>query len=309
MKAKIFAKLKQEYSALGLGNEILMARAESLAATGLITDDNIDAVVAVQKRELEDLQKANDKRVNDALEKERKKHEEELAKIEADRKAKAEAKAKKEAEEKAAAEKAAAEKAAADKKAEEDAKAKAEEERKAKEAEDAASKKLVEDGKISAEVAELLKQEREKTASTISAYEGKMKEYLDLLTAAEAKRNEEMETLRKTYAELSTANKTLSDSYESLKKEKEAEAAAKALADRKNFITAKAKELGVPDWRVEEGFAIADDATDEAIVDTLTKVANNVKTQLLPSNRVAHPLSDSTPTKVELADLAKSIVK
>lgn len=80
MKAKIFAKLKQEYSSLGLGDEYLMSKAESLAATGLVTDDNIDAVVACQRKELEGLQKANDKRVTDALEKERKKHEEETRK-------------------------------------------------------------------------------------------------------------------------------------------------------------------------------------------------------------------------------------
>lgn len=82
MKAKIFAKLKQEYSSLGLGDEYLMSKAESLAATGLVTDDNIDAVVACQRKELEGLQKANDKRVTDALEKERKKHEEETRKKE-----------------------------------------------------------------------------------------------------------------------------------------------------------------------------------------------------------------------------------
>lgn len=69
MKAKIFAKLKQEYSSLGLGDEYLMSKADSLAATGLVTDDNIDAVVACQRKELEGLQKANDKRVTDALEK------------------------------------------------------------------------------------------------------------------------------------------------------------------------------------------------------------------------------------------------
>ena len=52
MKAKIFAKLKQEYSSLGLGDEYLMSKADSLAATGLVTDDNIDAVVACQRKEI-----------------------------------------------------------------------------------------------------------------------------------------------------------------------------------------------------------------------------------------------------------------
>lgn len=45
MKEKIFQKLKQEFSHLGLGDVVLQAHADSLAAIGLVTDENIDTVI------------------------------------------------------------------------------------------------------------------------------------------------------------------------------------------------------------------------------------------------------------------------
>lgn len=248
MKAKIFAKLKQEYSSLGLGDEYLMSKADSLAATGLVTDDNIDAVVACQRKELEGLQKANDKRVTDALEKERKKHEEETRKKE------------QEAEE-------------ARRKAEEDAAAK------------------------------------------------KKGEHTDLVT------NPDVETLRKQVEELTAAGKkrdeeyaanlkTLTESRDSLGKQvKElvdknaASEAAAAKAARNAMIMAKAKELGVPQWRIDEGFTIAEDASEEVITETLTKVANNINTNILPGSRGGFPLAGNEPTKEDLASIAASLVK
>lgn len=248
MKAKIFAKLKQEYSSLGLGDEYLMSKADSLAATGLVTDDNIDAVVACQCKELEGLQKANDKRVTDALEKERKKHEEETRKKEQEA---------------------------------EEARRKAEEE--------AAAKKKGEhtDPVTNPDVEALRKQVEE-------------------LTAAGKKRDEE-------YA----ANlKTLTDSRDSLGKQVKdlvdknaaAEAAA-AKAARNAMILAKAKELGVPQWRIDEGFTIAEDASDEVITETLTKVANNINTNILPGSRGGFPLAGNEPTKEDFASIAASLVK
>ena len=84
MKDKIFQLLKQEYKSLGLGDEVLQAHAEMLDNMGLVTDDNIETVVASQKSFLESLQKDNDRRVTDA----KKKFEEaQKAKEEAERKA------------------------------------------------------------------------------------------------------------------------------------------------------------------------------------------------------------------------------
>ena len=67
MKEKIFQKLKQEFSHLGLGDVILLAHADSLASIGLVTDENIDTVISAQKGFLENLQKTSDKRVTDAV--------------------------------------------------------------------------------------------------------------------------------------------------------------------------------------------------------------------------------------------------
>lgn len=245
MKAKIFAKLKQEYSSLGLGDEYLMSKAESLAATGLVTDDNIDAVVACQRKELEGLQKANDKRVTDALEKERKKHEEETRKKE------------QEAEE-------------ARKKAEEEAKKKGE-------------PKPQPDN----DMASVLK---------------RMEEMEEANKQREAQYTATIKTLTDKNTELGKTVKELSD------KNAEAEAAA-AKAARTAMIQAKAKELGVPDWRIEEGFNLAEDATEEVITEKLTQVANNINTNLLPGTKNIFPLSGNDPTKEELASMAASIVK
>lgn len=247
MKAKIFAKLKQEYSSLGLGDEYLMLKADALAATGLVTDDNIDAVVACLRKELEGLQKSNDKRVTDALEKERKKHEEETRKKE------------KEAEE---------------------ARRKAEEE---------AAKKKGNDQTPPAD-----------------NYEALRKQVEDLVAAGK-KRDEEyaanLKSLTDKNTELGNTVKTLTD------KNAEAEAAA-AKAARLAKITSKAKELGVPQWRIDEGFTIADDASDDAITDTLTKVANNISANLLPpGSRAGIPLGNDKPSEDDLKNLAASIVK
>lgn len=128
MKDKIFKALKQAYSALGLGDEILQAQAENLAGLGLVTDDNIQTVVEAQKSYLESLQRLNDKRVTDA----RKKLMEEQAKAEAERKAKEEAEA-------------VAKKAEADRIAKEDAERKRIEELKQKEDIPDALKKFIEE--------------------------------------------------------------------------------------------------------------------------------------------------------------------
>ena len=57
MKDKILNALKQEYAHLGLGDGILSGLAEMLAGTKLVTDENLQGIVAGQKAYLEDLQK------------------------------------------------------------------------------------------------------------------------------------------------------------------------------------------------------------------------------------------------------------
>lgn len=309
MKAKLFAKLKQEYSSLGLGDEYLMSKAESLADTGLVTDENIDAVVACQRKELEGLQKVNDKRVTDALKKEREKYDEETRKVkEAKAKADAEAKAKADAEAKAKAEAEAKEQAAIKEK--EDAEKKKAEEEAALKAELAS---LKEKG-VSDAVIEYIKELQTKTdtkhqesASKTRGILDEMQKTIDELVNSAKKRDEEY---NRTIQNLTQSNKELDDSYKAIVAQNEAAKKEKAASERREFIIATAKELGVPQWRIDEGFTIADDATNEAIVETLTKTANNIRTNSLPgSAKFSNPLHDGSLSKDEIDAFAKSIVK
>lgn len=229
MKDKIFQKLKQEYSHLGLGNGILQAHAESLASLGLVTDENIDAVVAAQKSFLTNLQKDTDSRVT-----------------EAQKKAKESAKTEYEAE----------------------VKRKAEDEERRK-AEEAARKE----------------KERE------------MPEWYKAEKAA----NEKL------LKELAESNKALKEGYDAMKEENEKFKTEKTKAERFNSIISKAKELGIPQWRIDEGFNIADDADDTAISEHLSKVSNNIKAQSLPGNRTVFPQADAKATKADADAVAKSL--
>lgn len=229
MKDKIFQKLKQEYSHLGLGNGILQAHAESLASLGLVTDENIDAVVAAQKSFLTNLQKDTDSRVT-----------------EAQKKAKEGAKAEYEAEVKR--------------------KAEDEERRKAEEA---------------------ARKEKEK----------EMPEWYKAEKAA----NEKL------LKELAESNKALKEGYDAMKEENEKFKTEKTKAERFNSIISKAKELGIPQWRIDEGFNIADDADDTAISEHLSKVSNNIKAQSLPGNRTVFPQADAKATKADADAVAKSL--
>lgn len=225
MKSLIFQKLKQEYSHLGLGKEVLQAHADALAATGLVTEDNIDTIVSSQATFLESIQKANDQRVTDAQ-----------------------------------------------KKAKEDARREFEANSEA--AKEEARKKAAE---------EALRREQEKS----------MPDWYVKEKEANAKNNELLARL--------------AESFETMKKENETFKLEKATAERKNLIMSKAKELGVPEYRIKEGFAIADNADEAAIVEYLTTVSNNIKANSLPTNKEAFPLS-TTLKKEEIDDVAKGLV-
>lgn len=231
MKEKIFQKLKQGYSHLGLGDEVLQAHAESLAALGFVTDENIDNVVNAQKTFLEGLQKNYDKRVTSAT-------------------AKAKEDTKKELEDAA--------KAAAEEKARKE------------------------------------KEERERRE--------KEKEMPDWYKA-------EKEASDKTIKELLESVKTMKEGYDAMKSENDRFKAEKTAAERKNSIISKAKELGIPQYRIDEGFAIADDADEGKITEYLTKVATNTKSQALPGNKGTFPLSDGAPSKESVEAIAKAMVK
>lgn len=276
MKEKIFQLLKQEYKSLGLGDEVLQAHAEMLDKMGLVTDDNIETVVASQKDFLESLQRDNDRRVTDA----KKKFEEaQKAKEDAERKA-------------------------------------AEEEAKKKAAEEAERKRLEELAKKN-EMPDYLKKYFEEQAAEKKASEEartkereefkKLVETLTQKNTDQAKTyNEQMEAQSKTIKEL---QETIQKQAEEAKVKEEAAAKAKAKADHDAKILSKAKELGIPESRINEGFTLSDDATDEAIETYLSKVANNYKALQQPQFGGSYRASEGEPTKEDVDNVAASLVQ
>lgn len=105
------------------------------------------------------------------------------------------------------------------------------------------------------------------------------------------------------------SNKSMKEGYDAMKKENDTFKANKAAEARNNLILSKAKELGVPQYRIDEGFVIADDADESKITEYLTKVANNSKAQNLPGNKGMFPLADMAPSKESVDAIAKSLVK
>nr|WP_319268331.1 hypothetical protein [uncultured Draconibacterium sp.] len=74
------------------------------------------------------------------------------------------------------------------------------------------------------------------------------------------------------------------------------------LSQRNTLIASKAKELGIPEWRVKEGFNIADDADEAAITANLTSVKQNLVTAGLEGkNEGAFRLSTPEAQSKELA--------
>lgn len=69
MKEKIFSALKTKFSNLGFSAKAIEGAAESLAATGLVNDENLDAIVEGQKSALSAMQAEIDSRVTSAVEK------------------------------------------------------------------------------------------------------------------------------------------------------------------------------------------------------------------------------------------------
>ena len=198
MKNQLFSKLKQAYASLGLGDDFLQAQADSLAAMGLVTEENIESVVLSQKAFLESVQKTNDKRVTDAV----------------------------------------------------------------KKANDTAA----------AKAAELQKQldELKKTPPAPPITPPVGDDFQAKFAAAQAP---VLDTL-----------KALQEQVKTLQEEKKVFEGKQAAAERQAKILAKAKELQIPQYRIDEGFNISDTATDEEIGTYLTKVAGNIKTNSLPTN-------------------------
>lgn len=246
----ILQKLKTAYSALGLSDAILAPLALSLFSSGLVTEDNVDGVVAAQKGFLETLQKSNDKRVNDALDKAKMEAEKKLQEVTGNGKAELE--------------------------------------------------------KLTKELAELRAKQQQQPGNEEPKQEPKADSH-EWYDAERAKLMTELETRFKS---VSDGNKALLDAVNALKAENESMKAAEQERRRSDFIAGKAKELGIPEWRVKEGFALASDATEEAITAHLATVAGNIRANELPKNSLGVSLgNDGKPDPKTISEIADRLVR
>lgn len=273
MKEKIFQLLKTKFSSLGLGDEILQAHADMLAGMGFVTEDNMETIVNGQEGFLKDLQKSNDKRATEAAEtakkNAKKEFEEEQAKKEAAAK-EAEEKAKKEAAEKEAAEKAA-------KEAEEKAKKEAEEKAKKEEEE----RKRLEEMKKNEQIPDYVTKMQEELVKKIQDERNKAdeerKSFTALLEEMRKSNKEQNDALMAKLTETTEQNKNLTATIQTMKDESDKLKAENAARERQSKIISMAKELGIPQYRIDEGLPITDDMDEDAIKNKLNVVATNCK--------------------------------
>lgn len=167
-----------------------------------------------------------------------------------------------------------------------EAKRKAAEEAKRKAAEEAAKKAEEEKAKKAAE--EKAVGNKEETPEWFKAYQ----------TAQEEK-----------FKEALKKNKALEDSLKSLQDENAKFKTEQDAAKRNSFIASEAKRLGVPEWRSKEGFSISADMDEKAITEYLSQVANNVKANMLPEEKMGFPKFDGKATKEEVDKIADNLLK
>ena len=204
MKVKLFNALKQEHSKLGLSDEVLQAYAESLAATGLVTEENLATISKGQEPALKAYQSSIDK-------------------------------------------------------------------------------ERTEKANVKKELDELKakggdpKPNPQPTPTPTDELDPKVKAYLDSVV---------------------TPIQTELNAY----KAKESQAARQAL------ILGKAKELGIPEWRINEGFTIGDDADDAAINVTLSGIRQNIVTAGLEQSKGFPIDTNKVPSKEELDGILGNIL-
>lgn len=305
MKAKIFEALKREYSSLGLGDEILQSQAGMLANLGFVTDENLQQVVSAQKENLAILQRQNDSRVNSAIEKALKKAEEARE---------AKEKAAREAAEKAAAEEAERKRAEQEKEAAEkarEAKEKADKEAAEKAAAEEAARlaELAKNGEIPEWYRQKESEALQRAAETRKRHEEEVAGYKAVIEEIRKSQAEAQKQFSEAVAALTGKNSDLQNAYDAIRKEADDAKAAKARADRMAFISAKATELGIPEWRQAEGFGIADDADDATVEGMLSTIAANVKAHQIPASASPFPLAGGSAGEgIDISGIADMVV-
>lgn len=320
MKDKILAALKQEYAYLGLGENLLSAQAETLANLGFVTDENLTAVIKAQESGLKAIQQANDKRVADAL-----------AKVNANKD-----------KEKEILQKTAEEQQTELLKQLNELKAKSEQQT-------SELQKQADELKKQQELQKKLDELQKKAAKQNADFEKKKADLLALINGTSVEPQSEpqhkdeeikpapaqtntfdevkfrktiedewskrLETIVNTYGnqmkEFQTVNANLAEQVQALVKENTDYKAQQAEQNRKNFILNKAHELGIPDWRINEGFSFANDANEETITNALTTVSNNIRANVLPAESVNVPLptNNGTPDKTFFDGIAEKLVQ
>jgi hypothetical protein len=76
-----------------------------------------------------------------------------------------------------------------------------------------------------------------------------------------------------------------------------AQKAKETASARANLVNSKAKELGIPDWRINQGFTIADDADETAIGEKLAAIKQDIVTAGLANVNYFPLKSDATASK------------
>ena len=322
MKDKILAALKQEYAHLGLGENLLSAQAETLANLGFVTDENLDAVVKAQETSLRAIQQSNDKRVADALAKvnaNSTKEKENLQKTAEEQQAELlkqldELKAKSE------------QQTSELQKQADELRQKQELQKKLDDLQKKAAKQNADFEKKKADLLALLNGTQTETQSEPKEPAAAPKEpaktetaqpafdVADFRKSIEAEWSKRLDAVVSSYGEqmkqFQSVNQNLAEQVQALVKENTDFKAAQAAENRKNFILNKAHELGIPDWRINEGFSIDNDANEETITNTLTTVSNNIRANVLPQGGVNLPQSDNgTPDKAMFDSIAEKLVQ
>ena len=123
-------------------------------------------------------------------------------------------------------------------------------------------------------------------------------------------REEELAKLQKQIADMGNSNVELTNQLKKMQEQKATEEAERAKAERQSFILSKAKEIGLPEWRIKQGFSFADDMDEAKITETLTGYANDIKTNLLPKKGGSAAVDTTKEvSKEEAADIAKSMIR
>ena len=119
----------------------------------------------------------------------------------------------------------------------------------------------------------------------------------------------EREERAKREDELKKQIETLAKAKEDSDREKAEAEAARAASERKQVITKKAKEMGIPEWMCRHGFAdIPDDADDSKIEEILNCYAQEIQTHFLPNHRSLGQGSEKSATKAEADAIAAAML-